>query len=78
MHGTISVAVALGFIVLSNDALAASPEAEDICFDKASQRSFNGRGEREQFMANCIADLTAAPTKKRGQYKKRRYKKHQY
>ena len=78
MQGTISVAVALGLMALSNHALAASPETEDICFNKASQRSFNGRGEREQFMANCIADLTAAPAKKRGKYNKRRYKKRQY
>jgi hypothetical protein len=72
------IAVTLAFVVLSNHALAASPKAEDICFNKASQRSFNGRGEREQFMANCIADLTAAPATERGQYKKRRYEKRQY
>jgi hypothetical protein len=78
MYKTIPITVTLAFVVLSNHALAAPPKAENICFNKASQKSFTFRGEREQFMANCIADLTAAPATERGQYKKRRYKKRQY
>ena len=73
MHKAIPVAIALGFIALSNHALAASKEVEDICFEKASKRSFNGRGEREQFIANCIADLTPGPLQERDRNKKRQY-----
>jgi hypothetical protein len=73
MHKAIPIAVGLGFIALSNHALAASREVEAICFREASKRSFNGRGEREQFIANCIADLTPSNSKERRRYKKRRY-----
>ena len=44
---------------------------EDACFSKASKRSFNGRGEREQFIANCIADLSASTPRERRKYKRR-------
>jgi hypothetical protein len=78
MYKTLPIAVTLTFVVLSNHASAASPKPADICFNKASQKSFNFRGEREQFMANCIADLTPAPAAERGQYEERQYQKRQY
>jgi hypothetical protein len=43
---------------------AASPQVENYCWAKASQIWFNGRGDREQFIANCIADLTPPPAKR--------------
>lgn len=78
MYKTLPIAVTLTFVVLSNHALAASPKPADICFNKASQKSFNYRGEREQFMANCIADLTPSPAAERGQHNEPQYKKRQY
>jgi hypothetical protein len=51
-------------------ALAAPPEIEDSCFAQAAQIPFNGRGDREAFMANCIANLTPSPPPKRRPYKK--------
>jgi hypothetical protein len=53
--------VLAGVFMLSSAAAEAAPRwIEDACFAKAAKRSFNGRGEREQFMANCIADLSAS------------------
>ena len=52
-------------------ASAAPPWVEDYCWAQAAQMRFNGRGEREAFIANCIADHTPPSTTKR--YKKRRY-----
>jgi hypothetical protein len=52
---------------------AAPPWVEDDCWAQAAQIRFNGRGEREAFIANCIADHTATPQSKRRAYKKPRY-----
>ena len=49
--------------------LAAPPEIEDFCWGQAAQIWFNGRGDREHFIANCIADLTPTPRAKRRAYK---------
>lgn len=50
----------------------AAPEwIEKVCFHEASKRSFNGRGGREQFVTNCIADLTAKPPRERRKYRLR-------
>ncbi|MBM3544345.1 MAG: hypothetical protein FJX44_07570 [Alphaproteobacteria bacterium] len=57
----ISMALIGGLLWSLPSALAAPREVEDYCFDQASKRSFNGRGEREAFIANCIADLTPTP-----------------
>ena len=46
-------------------AFGAPPEIENFCWAQAAQIRFNGRGEREAFIANCIADLTPTPTKRR-------------
>ena len=54
-------------------ALAAPPEIEEFCFAQAAQIWFNGRGDREHFIANCIADLTPTPPAKRRSYNKRGY-----
>jgi hypothetical protein len=62
--------VCLGVIV-ATPAVAAPPWVEDLCWSKAAQIRFNGRGEREHFIANCIADHTPPLTTKRD--KKRRY-----
>ena len=53
-------------------ALAAPREIEDFCFAQASQIWFNGRGDREHFIANCLADLTPTPPARRDRYKKLR------
>jgi hypothetical protein len=53
-------------------ALAAPPEIEDYCWAQAAQVHFSGRGEREAFIARCIADHTPYPPKRRP-YKKPRY-----
>jgi hypothetical protein len=45
-------------------ALPAPQAIEDFCFDQAKQVRFSGRGEREAFIANWIANLTATPIKK--------------
>jgi hypothetical protein len=47
-------------------ALAAPREIEYFCFEQAQQATLPlRRGAWEAFMANCIADLTPTPTKKR-------------
>jgi hypothetical protein len=54
-------------------ALAAPQQAEDFCFAQAAQvrPALGGKGEREGFMANCIANYTPAQPAKRGRYKVR-------
>jgi hypothetical protein len=62
------------FVVLTpTPTFAAPPWVEDYCWAQAAQTRFNGRGEREAFIANCIADHTATPQTKRRSYKKPRY-----
>jgi hypothetical protein len=47
-------------------ALTAPREIEDFCFKQSQQvRLEIRRGAWEAFMANCIANVTPAPTKKR-------------
>ncbi len=47
-------------------ASTAPREIEALCFQKARQATLPlRRGAGEAFMANCIADLTPEPTKKR-------------
>ncbi len=58
-------------LVAVSPAWSAPPWVEDYCLDQAAQIHFNGR-DREHFMANCIADLTPTPPKRRA-YKKPRY-----
>ena len=68
----LTLVVLVGFFSLSSAVAEAAPRwIEDACFSKAAKRSFNGRGEREQFMANCIADLSASAPKERRKYKRR-------
>jgi hypothetical protein len=64
------VVLAALFSVSSAVTEAAPRWIEDACFSEAAKRSFNGRGEREQFMANCIADLSASAPGKRLKYKR--------
>jgi hypothetical protein len=59
-------------MALSNSAFAAPPQIEEFCFTQAAQIWFNGRGDREHFIANCIADLTPTPPSKSDRYKKSR------
>jgi len=49
-------------------ALAAPQWVEDYCWAQAAQVHFSGRGEREAFIARCIADLTPTPPAKRRTY----------
>jgi hypothetical protein len=60
----VMMAVACLALMSVTPALAAPPEIEDFCFYQAQQVRFSGRGEREAFIANCIANLTPAPTAK--------------
>lgn len=66
----------LAFLVLiligAGPARSAPPWVEDQCMARAAQIQFSGRGDREHFMANCIADLTPTPPAKRRTYKKPR------
>ena len=69
-----SVMMAVVYLALMSvtPALAATPEIDDFCFYQAAQIWFNGRGDREHLIANCIADLTPTPQGKRSRYKKPR------
>ena len=68
----LSLVILAGLFSLSSAVTEAAPRwMEDACFSKAAKRSFNGRGEREQFMANCIADLSASTPRERRKYKRR-------
>jgi hypothetical protein len=61
-------------LIAAAPAGAASPEIEDFCFaqiEKVRPPLSSSRGDREAFMANCIADHTPPLATKR--YKKRRY-----
>jgi len=48
-------------------ALTASSQIQDYCSNQAirANATFWHRGDREAFMANCIANLTPTPTGKR-------------
>jgi len=46
-------------------ALAAPRQIEDFCFERSRHVTFWHRGDYEAFMANCIANHTPTPTKKR-------------
>jgi hypothetical protein len=62
-------------LVLSSPAFAAPPAIEDFCFsqiEKVRPPLSSSRGDREAFMANCIADLIGTQPPKRDRYKVRR------
>ena len=63
--------LALTLSFASSPSEAAPKWIEQVCFHESSKRAFNGRGEREQFVTNCIADLVAAPASERRAYRKR-------
>ena len=58
----------------ARDLLAAPLWVEDYCWAQAAQIRFNGRGEREAFIANCIANNIAehTPPPAKTRYKKPR------
>jgi hypothetical protein len=58
-------------LIFATSAVAAPRWVEDLCWSEAAQVRFNGRGEREAFIANCIADHTPTPPATR-RYKKPR------
>jgi hypothetical protein len=67
--------IVAGLVLSTTPAFAAPPEIEDFCFaqlEKVRPPLSSGRGDREAFMANCIADLTGTPPPKRSRYKKPR------
>jgi hypothetical protein len=68
----VTLAVACSTLISVTPAWAAPPEIEDFCWAQAAQVWFNGRGDREHFIANCIADLPPTPRAKRRAYKKPR------
>ena len=60
--------VAVTFLALMRvtPALAAPRGIEEFCFEQAQRATLTyRRGAWEAFMANCVADLTPTPTKKR-------------
>ena len=59
-------------LIGASTAEAAPRELEDFCWAQAAQVQFNGRGEREAFIANCIADHTPPIGVKQPPYKKYR------
>jgi hypothetical protein len=65
--------IAFLFLIGASPALSAPPWVDDYCWAQAARMRFNGRGDREHFMANCIADYTPTPPAKRRPYKKPRY-----
>jgi hypothetical protein len=69
-----ALATITGFVLIgATPAFSAPPWVEDYCWAQAAQIQFNGRGEREHFIANCIADNTPTPPARRRLYKKPRY-----
>jgi hypothetical protein len=66
------VPIACLALLSATPAFAATPWVEDYCWAQAAQVRFNGRGEREAFIANCIADHTPTPQMKSRAYKKPR------
>ena len=54
-------------LVITTPALTASRQIQDYCSNQAirANATFWHRGDREAFMANCIANLTPTPTGKR-------------
>jgi hypothetical protein len=72
---TLIAMVVAGVMLSVTPALAAPREIEDFCFAQIGYVRpplSSGRGDREAFMANCIADLTGTPPPKRSRYKKQR------
>jgi len=64
----------IGCLTFGTPALAAPKEIEDFCFRQIEQVRpplSSSRGDREAFMAACIADRVAAPPARRP-YKKPR------
>jgi hypothetical protein len=61
------VAVVASLALMSvTPALAAPRQIEESCLEQAARHGrFEQRGAGEAFMANCIANLTPTPTKKR-------------
>jgi hypothetical protein len=68
----IAMAATLLLLFGVTPALCAPQWVYDYCWAQASQIQFNGRGDREHFLANCIADHVPTPPAKRGRYKKPR------
>jgi len=52
-------------LIIATPAVAAPQWVEDLCWSQAAEIRFNGRGEREAFIANCIADHTPRPSAER-------------
>ena len=69
---SVTMAVTCLAMMSVTPAFAAPPQIEDYCWAKAAQIWFNGRGDREHFIANCIADLTPTPPARGSRYKKPR------
>jgi len=72
------VAVVTVLVMISETpALTASRQIQDYCSNQAirANATFWHRGDREAFMANCIANLTPTPTTTMPT-KKRKYRKY--
>jgi len=60
------VAVIICLAMMSvTPALTAPRHIQDSCSEQALRTTFHHRGAYEAFMANCIANHTPTPTKKR-------------
>ena len=69
--------VAIVAMMSASPALTASRQIQDYCSNQAirANATFHQRGDREAFMANCIANLTPTPTTSMPT-KKRKYRKY--
>jgi hypothetical protein len=60
------VAVIICLAMMSvTPALTAPRQIQDLCSEQARHVTFSYRGDYEAFMANCVANHTPTPTKKR-------------
>ena len=59
-------------LIIPTLAFAAPPQIENLCFAKAARTTFWGKGEREAFIARCIADYTPTPPTKRSRFERPR------
>jgi hypothetical protein len=67
LKGLALIATCMAVMAGAVSASAASREIEDFCFEQLLRATLplRPRGAGEAFMANCIANLTPAPTYKR-------------
>ena len=75
MRKAYPVILVAGLILSATPTFAAPPEVEEVCFIKAERVTpILTQPEKEQYIANCIADWTAgSPPPPRGSTDRNRY-----